>query len=195
MSRGSLFVKLPRDRIGALIGPEGKVKEHVERKLSVKLEIDSESGDVAISLLPEAEDPSLLFRAKEVATAIGRGFSPERAFRLIHDQDAVLEVIDLREIVGRSLSDLQRLKGRVIGQEGKTRRIIEELTDAYVSVHGHTIALIADLEEMEVAREAIKLFLRGSQHSTVYRFLHKKRRELKKRKLELWKTSEEELGR
>jgi len=186
VASANTFTKIPKDRIGALIGPEGQVKQTIEKKLSVELSIDSETGDVTITLSSEAQDPSQLFRAKEVVTAIGRGFAPDRAFRLLHDEDAVLEVIDLRELFGRSLSDLQRIKGRIIGQEGKTRRIIEELTEADVSVHGHTVSIIANMDQMEAAREAIQMLLRGSQHSTVYRFLHRKRRELKKKKLELW---------
>jgi len=193
VSRASTFVKVPKDRIGALIGPEGRVKENIERKLSVELGIDSESGDVTITLNPDAEDPSILFRAKEVVTAVGRGFSPDRAFRLLQDEDAVLQVIDLRESLGRSVSDIQRLKGRIIGKEGKTRRIIEELTEVDVSVHGHTVSLIGNLDQVEIAREAIQMILRGSQHATVYRFLHRKRRELKKKKLELWEQPYEKV--
>ncbi len=186
MARANTFAKIPKDRIGALIGPEGKVKQVLEKRLKVELTIDSETGDVAIKLAPETDDPSLLFRAKEVVTAIGRGFAPERAFRLIDDEELLFEVIDLREMFGTAQSELQRVKGRLIGQEGKTRRIIEELTEADVSIHGHTVAIIADMDQMEVAREAIKMILRGSMHSTVYRYLHRKRRELKKKKLELW---------
>ena len=192
MARASTFTKVPRDRIGALIGPEGRVKENIERRLSVELTIDSEAGDVTITLAKEDQDPSLLFRAKEVVTAIGRGFSPERASRLIRDEDAALEIMDLRAIFGRSPSDIKRIKGRIIGQEGKTRRIIEELTEADVSVHGYTVSIIANVDQMEVAREAIQMLLRGSQHSTLYRFLHRKRRELKKKKLELWEKPPEE---
>jgi len=193
VAKPSTFVRIPKDRIGALIGPEGRVKERIEKQMGVEMSIDSETGDVNLSLSPNVEDPSVLFRAKEVVTAIGRGFSPDRASRLLRDEDTLLEVIDLREIFGRSLSDLERLKGRIIGQEGKTRRIIEELTDADVSVYGHTVSIIADPDEMDIAREAIKMLLQGRQHSSVYRFLHKKRRELKKKKLELWEKPPEEL--
>lgn len=193
MARPSTFVRIPKDRIGALIGPEGRIKQRIEKQLNIEMTIDSETGDVTLTLAPNAEDPSVLFRAKEVVTAVGRGFAPDRAFRLIQDEDALLEVIDLREIFGRSLSDLERVKGRIIGQEGKTRRIIEELTDAEVSVYGHTVSIIADAEEMDIAREAIQMLLKGRQHSSVYRFLHKKRRELKKKKLELWEKPPEEL--
>jgi ribosomal RNA assembly protein len=186
VARANTFTKIPKDRIGALIGPEGRVKQVIEKRLKVELTIDGETGDVTIGLAPETDDPSLLFRAKEVITAIGRGFAPERAFRLIDDEELLFEVIDLREMFGTSQSELQRVKGRLIGQEGKTRRIIEELTEADVSIHGHTVAIIADMDQMEIAREAVKMILRGSMHSTVYRYLHRKRRELKKKKLELW---------
>ena len=183
-----MYIKIPRDRIGALIGPNGRIKENIEKRLSVELQIDSETGEIVITLNLTAQDPSLLFRSKEVIAAIGRGFSPESAFRLLMDDEVTLRVIDLREVVGRSPSDIKRLKGRVIGKEGKTRRLIEELTDASISVYGHTISIIGNIDEAEVARKAIQMFIKGSQHSTVYRFLHKKRRELKKKKLELWET-------
>ncbi len=194
MVSASAFIKIPRERIGALLGPNGCVKENIEKKLLVTLEVNSQTGDIRIILSSTAQDPSLLFRAKEVITAIGRGFSPDRAFRLIWDDETALTVIDLREIVGKSQSDMKRLKGRIIGKEGKTRKIIEELTEAVISVFGHTISIIGDMEQAEVAKEAIRMFLRGSQHRTVYRFLHGKRRDLKKRKLELWEPSHEKLG-
>jgi ribosomal RNA assembly protein len=191
MTSPSNFVKVPKERIGVLVGPNGMVRKHVEERLNVKLKIDSESGDVEISLTPEAPDPTTLFRAKDVVTAIGRGFSAEHAFLLIDNEDALFEIIDLHESVGKSEADLKRLKGRVIGKEGRTRNLIEELTETRVSVYGHTIGIIGEGEQIEVAKQAIKMLLRGSLHATVYRFLHKKRRDLKKKKLELWKPSEE----
>ncbi len=193
MSKANAFVKIPRDRIGALIGPEGRNKANIEKKLNLELEINSETGEVTITLDPNAQDPSLLFRAKEVITAIGRGFSPERAFRLIRNEDAVLEVIDLRQILGKSPADIQRLKGRIIGRNGKTRRLIEELTDADISIYGHTVSIIGNFDQTDAAREAILKLIKGSQHSTVYRFLQKRRQKLKRKKLELWEIPHEEL--
>jgi ribosomal RNA assembly protein len=183
------YIKIPGDRIGALVGPEGTVKSVIERKLSVHLEVDSENGTVQITVPQTAEDPTVLFRAKEVVTAIGRGFAPEHAFRLLDDDEIMFELIDLRETVGRSPSDLKRLKGRVIGKEGKTRRIIEELSEANISVYGHTIGIIGYPDQSAIAREAVRMLIRGSLHGTVYRFLHKKRRELKKQRLQLWEPT------
>lgn len=187
MAEPGTFVKIPRNRIGVLIGPNASTKELIENELDVRLDINSESGDVSIKLKANAADPAVLFRAKEVVLAVGRGFSPEKARRLIDEQDSMLVIIDLRNFVGKSESDIKRISGRIIGREGKTRKLIEELTETYVSVCGHTVSIIGFMEEVEIARQAIEMFIRGRLHTSVYRFLHAKRRKIKKRKLELWK--------
>jgi ribosomal RNA assembly protein len=191
MAKPNAFIKIPTERVGVLIGPEGKNKKHIEERLSVILKIDSAAGDVTIELTEKAPDPSSLFKAKDVVTALGRGFSPEHAFRLIRDEEALLDVIDLRAVYGKSDADIKRVSGRIIGMNGKTRAIIEELTDTNVAVYGHTVSIIGNMDQAEIAREAIQMLVRGSEHSTVYRFLHRKRRDLKKKMLELWEKPPE----
>lgn len=192
MSRPNSFVRIPKERIGVLIGPEGKVKRDIEERLTVELQIESVSGGVEIKLTEKTVDPSMLFRAKDVVTAIGRGFSPEEAFRLIRNEDAVFDFIDLRAIFGRSEADIKRVKSRIIGMNGKTRRTIEDLTEADVVIYGHTVGLIGTFEQVDAARNAVQMIIQGSQHHTVYNYLQKKRREIKKQKLELWEKPEDE---
>lgn len=189
MSKPNTFVKIPKERVGVLIGPEGKIKSNIEERLKVELTIDSEAGSIEITL-KDPSDPSLLLRAKDVVTAIGRGFSPKQADRLIRNEDMVFDFIDLRTIFGRSDSDIRRVKSRIIGMNGKTRRTIEELTEADVVVYGHTVGIIGTFEQAAAARSAIQMIIQGSQHHTVYSFLQKKRRELKKQQLELWEKPE-----
>jgi ribosomal RNA assembly protein len=191
MARPSGFVRIPKDRVGVLLGPEARVKKHIEDRLNVKVEVDSELGDVNIKLCENAPDPSLLFRARDVVTAIGRGFAPEHAFRLIRDEDAVLDMIDLREIFNKSESDIKRVKGRIIGMEGKTRSLIEELAGAEVAVYGHTVGIIGSFEQANIARTAIQMLIDGCEHRTVYNYLSKKRHEMKKQRLELWEKPPE----
>lgn len=195
MARVNTLIKVPRERVGVIIGPDGVTKNNIEEKLSVELQIDSDSGDVTITMSEKATDPSMLFKAKDVVTALGRGFSPEHAFRLVRDEDAILDVIDLRTVFGKSEADIKRVKGRIIGMNGKTRRLIEELTDTQVAVFGHTVSIIGTIEQAGVAREAVEMLVKGSMHSTVYRVLHRKRRDLKKKSLELWEKPPEEKQR
>jgi len=191
VAKPSTFVRIPKERVGVLVGPKGETKRAIEKMLLVELQIESDTGGVTITLVENVEDPSVLLRAKDVVTAIGRGFSPEHAFRLIRDEETVLDIIDLRIIFGRSESDIRRVKGRIIGMDGKTRRIIEELTDTHIAVYGHTVSIIGKIEQAQVAREAIQMLIEGRQHATVYKFLHRKRREFKKEMLELWEKPED----
>ena len=151
-----MFVKIPKERVGILIGPEGKTKKYIEDKLQVKLELTKKEASKLFSH-ENCTDPSLLLRAKDIVTAIGRGFPPETAFRLIRNEDDIFDMIDLRVIFGRSESDIKRIKGRIIGTEGKTRKLIEELTEADVVVYGHTIGIIGS-------------FQKQTQHATPYKW-------------------------
>jgi ribosomal RNA assembly protein len=179
------FLKIPKERVGILIGPEGKTKSYIEDRIGVKIDVDTE-GAINIVLTEKARDPSMLLKAKDITTAIGRGFPPEIAFRLIRNEDDIFDMLDLRQIFGRSESDIKRVKGRIIGTEGKTRKLIEELSESDVVVYGHTVGIIGSFEQAAIARHAVQMIIEGCQHQTVYRYLQRKRTELKKEKMQLW---------
>ncbi len=186
MSGSILRTKIPVERVGALIGSGGKVKKTVEERLSVQLLVDGKTGDVEIQTA-SGENPANVFRAQDIVIAIGRGFSPENALSLLNEEMNLM-VLDLREFFGRSNADILRIKGRIIGANGKARRNLEDYTGTKISVYGHTVAIIGDVDHMEVAREAIDLLIHGGTHRSVYRFLEAKRAELRKSEAEIWKT-------
>lgn len=171
-----LYARLPQDRLGVLIGPEGGTKKRLEDRTGATIEVDSSTGEVTIDEAG-ARDPVLALKARDVVQAIGRGFSEDRAFRLLED-DIYLEVLDIKDFA-RSKARVEQIRARVIGTRGKTRRLIEELTSVDVSVLGHTVSLLGPTFEMAIAREAVVMLLRGSEHATVYRFLERKRADIK----------------
>jgi len=184
------YVKIPLDRVGVLIGLEGKAKARIERSLGVDLEIESEAGNVTITLSPGQDDVSVLFTAANIVKAVGRGFSPQRAMRL-SEEDWDLSIMDLEEYVGTSRSAQERVKGRIIGKAGRSREIIEELTETHISVYGGTVAIIGHVEALPAAMEAVGMLIRGSFHKTVWNYLYAFRRRLKKEKAEIWFDSQQ----
>lgn len=184
------YVKIPLDRVGVLIGPEGKAKARIERSLGVDLEIESDAGNVTITLSPGQDDVSVLFTAANIVKAVGRGFSPQRAMRL-SEEDWDLSIMDLEEYVGTSRSAQERVKGRIIGKAGRSREIIEELTETQISVYGGTVAIIGHVEVLPAAMEAVGMLIRGSFHKTVWNYLYAYRRRLKKEKAEIWFDSQQ----
>jgi|Tabmets5t2r1_1033131.scaffolds.fasta_scaffold00416_8 ribosomal RNA assembly protein len=184
-------LKIPRERIGALIGKGGRVKQQIEKRCGVEIEIDSETGDAIISGSKPVEQMEA-FRAVEVITAISRGFSPERAYHLFDDEEVVFQQMDLHDYAGKSPNALERIKGRIIGEGGKARRMIEELSGTYISVYGHTVAFIGNYGEVKRATDAIAMLAKGSMHKSVYTMLQRARRRDKMDRMRLWEDSYEE---
>ena len=182
------YIRIPSDRIGVVIGPQGKIKRRIESTLQVELNIDSESGNIEISLKPEQYDVSVLFLTRNIIQAIGRGFSPKNAFTLLNEDNDLL-VIDLEDYVGRSKNAQDRVKGRIIGKEGKSRAMIEELTNSLVCVYGSTVSIIGPFDMLPVTKEAVEMLINGSFHKTVWNHLYAYRRKMKKEKGELWYDS------
>jgi len=182
-------VRVPAERIGVIIGRNGSTKKSLEEELGVQLMIDSRGG--AVTVKSDRADKSDPMTAVRVVEAIGRGFSPERASRLI-DEEAALELIDLRDYAGKSTNSIGRIRGRVIGLKGKSRRVIEELTHCYLSVYGRSVAIIGEPTEVQLASEAVKMLATGSQHRTVYNTLQKARTRRKMERMFLWEGSSPE---
>lgn len=177
MAEYSYELKIPKDRIAVLIGKKGEIKKQIEEVTKTKINVDSSEGDVFVT----GEDPLTLFSTRDIIRAIARGVNPEIAMLLIK-QDYMFEIIDLKEYV-KNKEQMPRIKGRVIGKEGKARRHIEELTETYICVYGKTISIIGIAEHVAIAKRAIESLLSGSQHSNVYKWLEKARRDLKMKEL------------
>ncbi|MBC8224400.1 RNA-processing protein [Candidatus Bathyarchaeota archaeon] len=182
------YLKIPRDRVGALIGPKGNAKRRIESYFGVTIEVESESGSVEITLNPGNRDVTAIFTVRNVVKAIGRGFSPQRA-EILAKEDFDLHIIDLGEYVGDSKNAIARVKGRIIGKNGRSRELIEEITETRISVYGGTVAYIGNPEGLEAAREALMKLIQGSFHKTVWNYLYAWRRKMKKDRGELWYES------
>jgi ribosomal RNA assembly protein len=183
------YFRLPRERVGVLIGKKGETKIEIEERTGVIIDVDSETGEVSIET-EKAKDPVLGLKVIDLVKAIGRGFSPERAFRLL-DEDVYLRGFDIRDYTGKNPKHVRRMRARLIGTKGKTRSLIEELTNTEISIYGNTIYIIGSLEELGIAETAADMLLSGSEHAAVYRFLEGKRRELKISKLDYIESEEE----
>lgn len=178
--------KIPVERVGVLVGKNGENLKMLKDRLGVLVTVDSQSGSVTI----EPASPSVMayniLKAKEYVEAIGYGFSPDRAEKVL-DEDYTLAVIDLKQVIGDSENHLRRIKGRIIGEGGRARRNIEEMTDTSISIYGDYVAIIGEYDNVNVAKQAIEMLIQGRQHSTVYRMIDRMMINIRRRKPELWR--------
>lgn len=172
------YIKVPMERVAVLIGHNGETKNELEERSHLKIDIDSKLGEVTIDD-HEVEDPLMVIKIENIIKAIGRGFSPQNTVRLFND-DADFFIFDLHDYVGKKPAHIRRLKSRIIGREGKTKRVLEELTDSKISIYGHTISIISDIDRINILKKSIDMLLTGSKHATVYRYVESQIKELKR---------------
>ncbi len=172
----SYDLRITKDRIAVLIGAKGETKAELEKETECKINVDSKEGDVTIS----GKEAIKLFVLREVIKAISRGFNPEIAKQLLK-QDYVLEVISLNDYSKEKSTQL-RLKGRVIGADGKSRNTLESLTDCSISVYGKTISMIGSVENIGNCKRSVETLLAGSPHANVYKWLERQHK-LSKQKI------------
>ncbi|MDU9375881.1 hypothetical protein McpSp1_04600 [Methanocorpusculaceae archaeon Sp1] len=168
-------LKIPNDRIGAIIGKNGDTRKHLEKILNVTLEVDSKDGIVVIE---NEEDALAEIRSMEIIKAIGRGFSPDRAKKLLEDDDMILDLIDISDDADTP-QKLARVRGRIIGRDGKAREQIENMTGTFVSVYGKTIGIIGMPDQVSDAHSAVLMLISGADHNAVFSFLDRKKKEAK----------------
>ncbi len=169
-----LYARIPEDRVAVVIGTGGATRRGIARATGADVQVDAEEGEVRVSA-PD-DQPEAAMRARDIVLAIGRGFSPERAQRLLKD-DTYLQVLDIKFTTGhRDKAGLRRIRSRVIGRAGRARARIEELSGCSVSVYGSTVALIGKDDQLDRGVRAVEMLLKGSEHSTVFHLLASLRR-------------------
>jgi ribosomal RNA assembly protein len=156
-------VKIPEQRKGALIGKDGEGKKYIESKTHTKIKVTD-----AVEIEGESLD---VLKAKEVVSAIGRGFAMESAIKLI-DEDCLLIVVNLG---GETEKTRKRIMARIIGTGGKCKSIIERYANVDLCVYGKTVSLIGKWSDAEKAENAINMLIRGKSHGYVYKYLEVKR--------------------
>jgi len=163
-----------------------QVMGELRRRLGVRLTLDESNSRVLIEAEGEGDAANVL-RARDIVRAIAIGFSPQDALQLL-DEDYVLVVVDVTQVVGDKESHLRRVLGRVIGENGRARRTLEEITGTKIVVNDRgLVGIIGDYERSQIAKHGVELLVQGRMHATVYRRLESMMRELKRREsTELW---------
>ena len=149
-------IRIPRRRIPILLEKKKEIEEATNTKIKLNDEITIEGESIE------------MMDAKNIIKAIGRGFSSDVALELT-DEKKNLCIISLPD----DRKKLKRIKSRIIGAEGGSKKKIEKLTFTYISVYGKTVSIIGNYENVDIARMAVEKLIRGSPHSNVYRFIER----------------------
>ena len=101
-----------------------------------------------------------------------------RAVQLLQD-DWFFEMVDLRDHVGKRSNQQRRIRGRIIGSEGKIRKMIEFHTNTEISIYKSTVVLVGEGLGLSNARQAIEMLASGDEHGTVLKYLERERKKFR----------------
>ncbi|MFH1503463.1 MAG: KH domain-containing protein [Candidatus Diapherotrites archaeon] len=142
-----------------------KNKKKLEEELNV--EITNRGKEIYISGEPEDE-----YTAEKVIESLEFGFPFSTAIH-IKKEDLIFEIINIKDYTNQK--NLKRVRGRIIGKDGKTIKTISNLSMCNLEMKDNKIGIIGDPECIENAEEACKLLLKGSKQANVYAYLEKHR--------------------
>lgn len=165
-----MYITVPDDKLNVLKG----ILPRLEEISNTKVEIDEKTKSIKVS--PKTGNAYDAMKVISVIKAIGLGFSIDDSMKLMSD-DYGLEIIDLKDYFS-SPEAIRRIKGRIIGEKGKTKKTIQEYTGVQIIIRDHMIGLLGNIEQLQIAKKAIELLIQGKEHSTVYKYLDQAEREL-----------------
>lgn len=144
-----------------------KNKERLEKALNVKITNNGKE----VSFEGEAEDE---FVAGKVLEALDLGFSFSDAIK-IKEEDLEFDTLNIKEFARRG--NLEKVRGRLIGKNGKVLAALTQLTKCSLEIKGNTVGVIGNPEDMKKTIESIIQIIQGSKHANVYKGLEKRNEE------------------
>ena len=140
-----------------------KNKKELEKNLGVKLSITGK--EVSINGTPEEE-----YYAEKMVDALSLGF-PIELVLLIKEEDYAFEILNIKDFTKRK--DFERIRGRIIGTNGKALKVLNELTKCNFVVQNNQVGIIGDSEYIKNGEDAVISIIRGARHANVYGYLEK----------------------
>lgn len=149
-----------------------KIRQN-QKKLEQKLKVNlSFSGNnISISGKPIDE-----YVACQVIEAIDLGFKTDEAL-LLCEEGFIFEKINIKDLTKRH--DLSKIRARIIGRKGKTKEIIENLSECLICLHDNAIGVIGQAENINKCITALSKLIQGSKQGKVYTFLEGERSKAK----------------
>jgi len=149
-----------------------KNKNKIEKILKIKLSFQENKVCIDGDAISE-------YLCLEIIEALELGFTSEQAL-LLQDEDFVFEKIHIKELTKRH--DLERIRGRIIGSKGKTKKNIQSLSDCFICLHDNIVGIIGRADDIGSAIRALESLIQGKRTENVYSYLERQRTRKKEQK-------------
>ena len=140
-----------------------KNKEKLEQKLNGKIHIIEKT-------LTLETDPFNEYEAQRVFDALNLGFSVEKSLRVLDEETGFIK-INIKDYA--NTKNLEVVRSRLIGTNGRTKKTIEEITKCNVSIHDNLVGIVGPAEVIESALTAVTNIIKGTKQANAYKYLER----------------------
>lgn len=141
-----------------------KYQSELESKLHVKISLSP--GQIQFE--GESYDE---YAASLVFDAVDFGFNVKKALQLC-DEETIFRRIHIKDHTRRK--NLADVRARLIGSHGKTRRVIETVSNCDVIIHDTEVGILGNVNDVDGAETAVISLIKGTKQTNVYRYLEKR---------------------
>jgi ribosomal RNA assembly protein len=145
-----------------------KDRKKIESKLNIKIKINGSNLEIS-------GDEFGIYIAERVIEALEKNF-PVHIALLLSEENYMLENLQIKSITNRK--NLVTIRARIIGKEGKTLKLMSELSDCYITLNDNVVSIIGPVEKIKEAENAVKGLILGSKQTSVFRYLEKSRKKI-----------------
>jgi len=138
-------------------------KKKLEEKLNAIINLKGNS-------LTIETDPFNEYEAQRLFDAINLGFSVEKALKVLDEENNFIK-INIKDYA--NTKNLEVVRSRLIGTNGKTKKTIEEITKCDVSIHDNQVGIIGPAEITESALTSITSIIKGTKQANAYKYLER----------------------
>ena len=144
-------------------------KNKIEQSLNVKINLEPDFVIIEGSALDEDI-------AEDIFEAILLGFNQKIALTL-KEEGVSFEKVNIKKYVRESR--VKTAMARVIGKEGRTKKVLSELTGCAIAIKDNIVGIIGKTDDLDIALLAVTSLIRGKPHAKVYSSLERTRAERK----------------
>lgn len=140
-----------------------QVIKRLESKLSVKITYSRNKCEIRGEEFNE-------FLCEKIIKAIDFGFDVEDALLLLNDEFS-LQFLNIKDYTKKK--NLNSVRARIIGAEGRAKGTIEDLTGAVIVVNVNNIGIIVSSDHLSQVIQSIASLIHGAKHANVFAYLEK----------------------
>ncbi len=144
--------------------------EKVIKKLDVNARIDSYQVTI------DSKDPFSEYITSKIIEAFAFGFSMGSALQL-KDTNYSFNRFKVKDLTRDSR--VSAAVSRLIGTKGRTKHVIQELSDCDIVIKDKEVGIIGLSNNVETTTQAIVSLIKGSKQSNIYGYLERNKARLK----------------